>query len=585
MTRRPGFATLRELIETLRLEGELAEIDAEVDPVLEAGEISMRVLKQGGPALLFRRPTGASFPLLTNLFGTSRRIELAIGDSPSSLGRRLLDFLEAMQPPTLRGLYERRSFARRIMAARVRVRSERDGFVSEPPDLDRLPILTCWPEDGGRFITFPLVLTHHPRSGKRNLGIYRMHVFDRETTGMHWQIEKGGGFHYAAAERDGRALPVAVVIGAPPAVMIAAVFPLPENIDEMAFAAFLRGRPIEMVKSPTFPCPYPLECEFVLEGDVAAGERRMEGPFGDHFGHYSGAAEFPVFRVRRVRRRHNAIYCGTIVGKPPQEDKFLGMAVTDLMTPLIKLIHPEVADLWAFPGAGFHNLAAVAIGERYHKEAIKTAFGLLGQGQMSLTKCMVLVGEGVAVRSFHAILAEIRRYFDPSRDFILLKTTPYDTLDFSSFEMNLGSKMIIDATPGPQVAAEAREPAPYPRAQDQTLIEDVLLVVRVSDRDAAVAALPEYLKRGRGRARMVALVGLDTDVQDEENLLWGIFTRFEPARDVYFEEVELKGVAAAYRGGMGIDSTWKPGYPKPLVMDEGVVRKVDRRWNQYKIRS
>ncbi len=585
MRTQPPYESLRDFVAMLKREGELVEVRTPVDPALEAGEISMRVVREGGPALLFRNPAGAAFPLLTNLFGTRRRIELAIGEPPAALGARLLEFLEALQPPTIKALIARRKLGMRLLAARTRVASENQDFVYEDPDLARLPILTCWPEDGGRFVTFPLVLTHHPHTGRRNLGIYRMHVFDRTTTGMHWQIEKGGGFHYAAAEREGRSLPVAVIVGADPAVMLSAVFPLPENVDELAFAAFLRGKPLKLAKSPSFPHPYPLEAELVLEGEVAPRERRMEGPFGDHFGHYSGAAEFPVFRVNRVRRRRDAVFVATIVGKPPQEDKYLGMAVNEMMAPLVRLVHPEVSDLWAYPGAGFHNLAAVAVGERYHKEAIKTALGLMGQGQMSLTKCLVLVGEGVNVRSFAALLREMRQYFDPARDFILLKTTPYDTLDFSSFEMNLGSKMIVDATPGPKVSVNGVAPAAFPGAIEQRYIEDMLLVVKVRDRDAAVAALPGYLKSGRGTARIVALVGTDTDLAEEENLLWGIFTRFEPARDVYFEEIEMRGVAPVYRGGMGIDATWKPGYPKPLSMDDEIVRKVDRRWNEYGIES
>ncbi len=315
-----------------------------------------------------------------------------------------------------------------------------------PPDLNLLPLQTCWPGDGGRFITQGQVVTYDPADGKRNIGMYRMHVYDAATTGMHWQIQKGGGFHYYRAERMNQSLPVSVALGTDPALLLATIAPLPEGIDEAMFAAFLRSRRIPFTRGKNIAIDVPAQAEFVLEGYVNPGERREEGPFGDHFGHYSHAAPFPVFHIKALTHRNNAVYPATVVGIPPMEDKFLGDASQQILSPLIKLLHSEVRSLWAYYEAGFHNLLVVSTEARYKKEAMKTALGLLGTSQLSLTKCMVLVSEDIDPKDWSSVLKEIHANFDPHLDFVMIPNVPLDTLDFTSFKMELGSKMIIDAT-------------------------------------------------------------------------------------------------------------------------------------------
>src|SRR5262249_40418088 len=350
-------------------------------------EITQRVLREQGPALLFEHPKGSSTPLLMNLFGTMDRVRTALGREPAEIGNELIQTFQKVNPPSLRGMWESRGLIKRaLMTYPSTVRSAGCQEVVEEPDLSALPVLKCWPGDAGRFITYGMVLTHHPQTRRRNLGLYRLQVFGKNATGMHWQSMKGGRVHYWEAEREGKDLEVAVVIGADPVLMMAAILPLPEDVDEMAFAGFIRGKGVPLVRAKTLDMMVPANAEIVLEGTVPARERRIEGPFGDHFGHYSDASEFPVFHIRKITQRRNAVYAGTVVGKPPQEDKFLGIAAGEMVGPLIKVINPNIVEMCAYAGAGFHNLLVVALKERHPKEVMKTAMSLLGTGQLSLTK-------------------------------------------------------------------------------------------------------------------------------------------------------------------------------------------------------
>jgi len=601
------FSDLQGFVAHLERQGELKRVRIEVDPELEMTEIATRVVRQQGPALLFERVKGADFPAVMNLFGSERRIELALGRHPAEIGEDLVRLVESINPPSLGKLWKQRASLLELLNMRaVRARGVAPvQEVVEEPDLGRLPILKCWPQDGGRFFTFPLVLTTHPVTGGRNLGIYRMHVYDARTTGMHWQIQKGGRFHYWQAEQLGRPIEVAVALGGHPALMLAAAVALPENVDEVAFAGLLRRKPYPLTSARTLSMAVPADAEFVLEGVVPPNERRIEGPFGDHFGYYSRQAPFPVFHIRKITRRRNAIYPATVVGKPPQEDKYIGDATQEMVGPLIRLLRPEVVALWAYFEAGFHNLLAVSVKVRYRREAIKTGLALLGESQLSLTKCVILVDADVNPRDFNAVLAAIARNFDPERDLTIIPRAPLDTLDFSSFRMHLGSKMILDATspveedslPGeqgdvaPSSAVSLRLGELDPRIRDWRLVGDVLLAVRVSGRPPAA----DYQPVSGGRevcekivqvglpagVKIVAVVSDDVELNDPVSLLWGIFTRFDPARDVIFSHSELRGVWPVYRGPMGIDATFKDGYPDPLEMPEEVKERVSRRWGEY----
>jgi len=599
---------LREFLDILEREGELHRTRVEIDPHLELTEVARRALREGKPALLVEQPSRSGFPLVINQFANARRIELALRRHPDQIGEELIRFLERAFPPTLKLLLDHQPLVRRFL--RMRPKPARRGISQEciaAPDLDALPIQVCWPGDGGRFITYGQVITYDPHDRRRNMGIYRMHVFDRSTTGMHWQIQKGGGFHYYRSEKLGKQFEIAVALGTDPAMLLATVAALPEGIDEAMFAGFLSNKRMEFVKGRSVSILVPASAEFVLEGIVPAAERRMEGPFGDHFGHYSAASEFPVFHLACITHRKDPVYPAIVVGKPPMEDKFLGDATQQMLGPLIKLIHKEVDGLWAYYEAGFHNLLVVSIEQRYQKESMKAALGMMGTDQLALTKCMIMVSAGVNVRDWQAVLGEIRRHFDPHHDFVMIPKVPLDTLDFTSYKMNLGSKMILDATrknrPGPEMGSQDRDIAKLReqvarliqldrRILEVHLVDETLLLVKIDTPLCTSApegkkspAGPEILKMLVGmnslqHVKMIACVSPDVDIHDKESYIWGIFTRFDCERDVTFTENKLIGISPSYKGILGIDATWKPGYPEPLVMDDAVIRRVDEKWGK-----
>ena len=590
---RPGFDSFGDFARYLESVGELHRVSVEVDPRLEITEIATRALRERRQALWFEHVKGSPYPLVINAFASDLRCELALQKHPEQLGRELIAFLTDAMPPSPSVLFKHPAMTRRLLASPVRhVAGGTSQEVVETPDLTRLPVLTCWPGDGGPFITLPQVITADPRTGKRNMGMYRMQVFDATTTGMHWQIQKGGGFHYYQAEKLGQPLELAVALGTDPALLMATIAALPENIDEAMFAGFLRGSRTRFTRARSIGIDVPAHAEFILEGVVPPRERRSEGPFGDHFGQYSHAAEFPVFHLRRITRRRSPVYPATVVGIPPMEDKYLGDATQQILGPLVRLIHSEIADLWAYYEAGFHNLLVVSVDQRYAKEALKTALGLMGLSQLSLTKSIILVSAGVNVRDFDAVMKEVRDNFDPHYDFVLIPRVPLDTLDFTSYTMNLGSRMIIDATkkkpprsdprrkPGLQTPDLPTLRSVDRRIVDARLVHDTLLLVKAREAGAgvirALVARPEL----QGLS-MIAAVSEDVDLSSKEQYIWGVFTRFDCERDVIFTDQRLIGISPVYNGVMGIDATWKQGYPEPLAMTEEVRKRVDERWDSY----
>ncbi len=597
-----AFTDFQSFLHALEAAGELKRVKIEVDPELEITEIATRSVREGKPALLFENVRGSRYPLAINTLASARRIEIGLGRPPEQIGEEVVSFAERINPPKLSEFWHSRKTVSRLLNIRPkRVRSGYARQVSESkPDLLSLPVLKCWPEDGGRFLTLPLVISRDPENGSGNLGIYRMQVYGPGETGMHMQVQKGGGFHYWKAEKMGKPLEMAVALGGDPALILSAVMALPEGIDEIAFSGVVRGKRTPVTRCRTVGLMAPANAEFILEGLVEPGVRRLEGPFGDHFGHYSGAAEFPVFTVKAVTRRKNAVYPATVVGKPPQEDRYIGDATQLILKPFIRLLRKEVRDMWAYYEAGFHNLLVVSVETRYTREPIKTALGLLGEGQLSLTKCLVLVGPDVNPRNFTQVLEAINRNFDPIEDFQLIARAPLDTLDFTGDSWHRGSKMIIDATEkqpsqrpylsGPQSATPPPMAGP---TTDLNRLTSGIARWRVLGGGALVAVQTDGTRPGREivsalvanpslvGSRIVAVVSRDVDIHDDVELIWGIFTRFDPARDIVFTAQQFKGIAPSYSGVMGIDATWKPGYQKPLVMDPDIVRKVDRRWAEY----
>ncbi len=440
-----AFDDLRDWIDHLRREGELVEVTAEVDSHLEIAEITDRVTKAGGPALLFTNVRGSRMPLLINQFGTERRMCMAFGvERLDDLGQRVTDVLE-MQPPE--GLVDKvRALQKLKSLADSRPRSVSHGpcqeVVLDPPSLESLPVMTCWPGDGGPFITLPAVITKDPRSGTRNVGMYRVQVFDATTTAMHWQIHKDAAADWRGM---GERMDVAIVLGIDPVTAYAASAPLPKHIDELMLSGFLRGTPVELVRCKTVDLEVPARAEIVIEGYIAKGELRDEGPFGDHTGYYTPREPFPVVHVTAVTTRRDPIYPSIIVGVPPQEDAWLGKATERLFLPAVRMTMPEVVDYDLPVEGAFHNLCIVAIRKAYPGHARKVMHAIWGTGLLSLTKGIVVVDADVDVHDYGQVMWQVGANVDPARD-VVLADGPLDHLDHAPTLQFHGGKLGIDAT-------------------------------------------------------------------------------------------------------------------------------------------
>jgi 4-hydroxy-3-polyprenylbenzoate decarboxylase len=445
-----AYTDLREFVAALEKHGELKRVAVETDPILEITEFANRAVKGGGPALLFERPKGYDVPVLINAFASMRRMEIALEvESVDTVARRISEFLEMRAPEGFIGklkmlpkLAEMGSFfPRTVSKGPCQEVVKTDGF-----SLFDYPVLKCWPEDGGRFITLPMVFSRNPDTGKRNCGMYRMQIYDDRTAGMHWQTHKQGAEHYRRmGSRGASRMDVAVAIGADPAAIYSAILPLPPDLDEMMIAGFLRNSPVDMVKCRTCDLEVPAQAEIVLEGYVELGELRTEGPFGDHTGFYSLADEYPVFHVACITQRRNPIYATTIVGPPPMEDYYMGKAIERIFLPLMRLQLPEVRDI-AMPAEGiFHNLILVSIRKSYPGQARKVMSAIWGLGQAMFSKCIVVVDEDVDVQNTSEVAWKALNNIDPERD-IQFVLGPVDSLDHASRLPNYGSKMGVDAT-------------------------------------------------------------------------------------------------------------------------------------------
>jgi len=445
-----AYRSLQHFIEVLERQGELVRIKEPVSPVLEITEITDRVCKNFGPALLFENVSGYDLPVLMNAFGSMKRMCLALEvDRLEEISAEILSFLEAEAPDTLikklRMLPKLARLANIFPKTVLRAPCQEIILRDDEVDLGKIPVLTCWPLDGGPFVTLPLVITHHPETGKRNMGMYRLQVFDKQTTGMHWHRHKGGAQHYRVAERRGERLPVAVALGADPATIYAATAPLPEDLDEIIFAGFLRQEPVDLVPCISVPLMVPAASQIVLEGYVEPGERRVEGPFGDHTGYYSLPDEYPVFHVTTMTMRRQPIYPATIVGQPPMEDCFMAKATERIFLPLIQKTLPEIVDLNLPMEGVFHNLAFISIDKRYPGHARKVMHALWGLGQMMFTKMILIFDKEVNVQDLGQVLWRLGNNVDPRRDVVFVDG-PVDALDHASPLPHYGSKMGVDCT-------------------------------------------------------------------------------------------------------------------------------------------
>lgn len=577
---------LRSFLELLRRDDDIVTIEAEVDPNLELAEIHRRVIADGGPALLFKRVKGSRYPVTTNLFGTKRRIERAFGPKPEALVREAVKVAEALLPPRPKELWQHRSLA--LEALRLGTRMTGSAPVAQvmdnPPRLEELPVLTTWQEDGGPFITLPLVYTEHPLTKKHNLGMYRMQRYDERTTGMHWQIHKGGGFHYNEAERLSQPLPVTVFLGGPPALILSAIAPLPEDVPELVLASVLAGEKIRMAGNPGKGAHRLVaEAEFALVGRVPPFERRAEGPFGDHYGYYSLQHDYPVFHVDAVFHRRDAIYPATVVGKPRQEDFYIGDYLQELLSPLFPLVMPSVRDLWTYGETGFHSLCAAVVRERYSREALVSGFRILGEGQLSLTKFLLLTDTPQDLRDFRSLLEHILARFAPETDLFIFSNVSMDTLDYTSGVVNKGSKAIMLGLGEPvrELAREFRGELPRDVAHAEVFCGGCLVVEGVPyEKEPGQAA-----RLARDEAfrdwPLVVLHDSASVARSVEDFLWATWTRFEPAADIHAAETKIIRHHLSYTAPLVIDARTKPGFPAELIVRPDIAELVDGRWSEY----
>lgn len=458
------FKDLREFVSFLESKGELRRIKTPVSCELEITEITDRVIKSGGPALLFENVEGYDMPLLINIYGTHQRVAWALGvEHIDELTQRVRKLLGLVQGPPSGLIPKMRTLGDLVGMARTQPKTVRRApcqevvLTGDDVDLNMLPALKCWPMDAGRYITLPLVITRDPESGRRNVGIYRMQIYDARTAGMHWQTHKDGASHYRSGEaRKQERLDVAAALGGDPTTIWTGSMPLPPEMDEIGVAGFIRGEAVEMVRCKTVDLEVPAQAEFVLEGYVVPGELRSEGPFGDHTGYYSLAEDYPVMHVTAITHRRDPMYPTSMVGRPPTEDFFMGKASERLMLPALQMTLPEVVDM-NMPAEGiFQNLVIVSMKKEYPGHAQKVMHALWGLGLMMLVKTIIVVDHFVDVQNLSEVAWRVTANLDPSRD-VIFTEGPADDLDHASFKPKFSSKMGIDATAKGPMDGRTRE--------------------------------------------------------------------------------------------------------------------------------
>ncbi len=576
---------LRSFLETLRREGELHVIEETIDPYLELAEIQRRTVARQGPALLFTRVARTGFPVVTNLFGTPRRIELAFGEDPPKFFKRIVEAAEMLMSPSISRLWQLRDLAK--IGLKMGTKTRRYGpvlsRVVQPACLKSLPQIQAWPQDGGPFLTLPLVYTQHPVSGKGNLGMYRNQIYDDEVAGMHFQIHRGIGFHYHEAEKLGKPMPANIFLGGPPALIMAAIAPLPEDVPELVFASMMQGGRLAIIQDASASTlPIVAEAEFALVGKVPPKVRRLEGPFGDHYGYYSLAHEFAVFQVEKIYHRRDAIFPATVVGRPPQEDHYIGAYLQRLFAPIYPLVMNGVVDVWAYDEAGVHPLAAAVVRERYRREAFMAAQRILGEGQLSLTKFLMVTDARLQLQNFRPFLAHVLERADFATDLFVFSNVSQDTLDYTSRTLNEGSKGILMGL-GDKRYELARAPQAELRNRafrsQKVFLPGVLVVEGPAWRESDGVARELLNEEAVQAFRLICLVDDAADcVRDDASFLWTVFTRFEPAADIFARETTLRRFHVGLSAPILLDCRVKPWFPPVVEPLPETVERVDALW-------
>jgi len=604
------YKRLDEFIVRLEEAGEIVRIKTPVSSELEITEITDRVSKMPhnrNKALLFENVEGSQFPLVINLYGNPQRMAWALGaEDVDELNQRLAKLIDLKLPKGMGAMMARggemlgalRSIG--LGPSKVKTAPCQEVVITENPDVNIMPILKCWPNDGGKYITLTSVITREPGTGTRNVGMYRVQIYDGQTLGLHWQRHKGGKEHQESGKAIGQQqVPVAIVLGGDPAEMWCGSAPLPPNIDEYLLAGWLRGRPVEFVPCVSQDLEVPADAEFVIEGWFDPNEHRLEGPFGDHTGFYTPQDLFPVMHVTAITHRADALYPTTIVGKPPMEDVWMGKATERLFLPLMKLFMGEIVDV-NMPAEGvFHNLVIVSIRKRFPGHAQKVMYGLWGLGLMMLTKAFIVVDADVDVQDLEAVAKEVMHNVDWRRD-VTLVDGAVDQLDHAAIQDSYGGKIGLDATRStkPEFMTPFPAPTPIPAEAVKQLVgakwcetHQTLVVAldkaQMKPKDAMQALwklCPDY---------NLVIVDHDVDVNNLSDVAWRALGNVDWRRDALISvgEIDHYAPAGGARGHIGIDATRKEaadshprGWPEEITMSAEIMALVDKKWKQYGIK-
>ena len=601
------YHSLREFIDRLENENELVRIKDHVSPILEITEITDRVSKQpgGGKALLFENVEGSNIPVLINAFGSSKRINMALGVRDIEKIPNDIDKYLKIKPPSsllekvklLPMLLEAAAFPPKMVSSR-QASCQEVVLTGDDVDLGKIPILQCWPNDAGRFITFPIVVNRTIDRKLRNVGLYRMQVYDKKTTGMHWHIHKDGAHFFHEFKKQGKIMECAVAIGADPAVCYSASAPLPFGIDEFLFAGFIRKSPVPLVKCKTVDLEIPATAEIVLEGFIDPSEMRLEGPFGDHTGYYSQDGDYPVFNITAITHRKNPIYLTTIVGKPPQEDFYLGKATERIFLPLMRTQLPEIVDM-NMPAEGvFHNLVILSIDKRFPMQARRLMSALWGMGQMSFVKTIIVFDQDVDIQNTQKVIETLLNKIDFTHD-LFFSEGILDVLNHASDKALYGSKLGIDATTKIEGEDESKIKSENNSKTASPLSEHVLesftelpscKILKQNDLHQVAFATLDKKKPQQGckvikkfmndkkfsAITVFVLLENHENVNDASTVLWKILNNIDPKRDMYF-----------FGNRVGIDVTCKTGepnfkqyWPDEIEMSNNIKTIVDQKWTK-----
>lgn len=608
-----AFKDIQAFMKKIEDKGQLKRITAEVDADLEITEITDRISKKVGPALLFENVKGSKYPLLINAMGSYERMSMALGveklDDIQEEISELINMQNYVKIPRLIKSVPRLFRLLSVFPWKLPVKGACQEVIELNPDLSTIPVLKCWPDDGGKFITLPLVMTKDPDTGVQNTGMYRMQIYDKNTTGMHWHWHKDGREIYDKYRKLGGKMPVSVAIGCDPAITFSAISPLPKMIDEMMFAGYLRKWPVKMVKSITNDIYVPADAEFILEGYVDVNEPlRLEGPFGDHTGYYSLADMYPVFHVTCITHKKNAVYPTTIVGKPPMEDCYMSIATERAFLPLLKMIYPEIVD-YSLPFEGvFHNCVIVSIKKRFPGHGKKIMNSLWGMGQMMYAKMIIVVDESINPHDVKAVAKQVFESIDMTRD-LVFSEGPLDALDHASAQDHYGYRLGVDATKKFEV--ERKEVKWNYKLKESKALNDYLLnneniasfnypikdvlqgalivsIKKKNPNDAKKIINELWAHEDMKYNKLLIIVDEDVDANDVSKAAWKVFNNIDAKRDLVVSEVNLEDNNFGHR--IGIDATKKwydeghtREWPDDIVMCDEIKEKVTKRWREYGI--